>query len=563
VKFYKRQPGNESANISNHRPRSIAWVLLLASAAAVLLTGLAGTALVLSAQNPSPASLRRPALWIGLAIACCLTLLSLGLRALRWIFLLRRSETRIPIRDAYIGYFAGLSLLLAPFLVGEIAVRAYVLRQRGGVPVASTAVVNIWERFLDVAALAAIMATLAFASGQGGATVAALFGGVGATMLPPVRRRCLQAAVLIGKRVGYFAGDQALPDFSRLTNSRAWLVGLATSVVAWLIPGVAFWILASTLGPAYGLGRAEYSYASSTLAGGLVLAPGGILVVGGRLLGELRDAGFSDAAAALSVMGIRFATTGLSTALGAVSLVIHARSRPASTTHFDEIADAYDVQIPQARREALLTRKTELMRDVIVRQGIGRRGLDVGCGQGWYVARMRELGFDVVGIDASPAQALLAARNIGSPDLVRIGSALHISAADASYDFVYTINVLHHLPSVADQRAAFAELIRVLRPGGLIFVHEINTRNMVFRFYMGYVFPSLNCIDEGVERWILPHRLGRYTHIPVIDLRYFTFLPEFVPAPLVRLLAPLERLLEASRLGPYSAHYMAVLQKPV
>ena len=33
-------------------------------------------------------------------------------------------ETRIPIRDAYIGYFAGLSLLFAPFLLGEIAVRA-------------------------------------------------------------------------------------------------------------------------------------------------------------------------------------------------------------------------------------------------------------------------------------------------------------------------------------------------------------------------------------------------------------------------------------------------------
>ncbi len=527
------------------------------------MTGLAGTVLVLSAQNPSPALLRRPALWFALAAASGLTLVSLGLRAMRWIFLLRRSETRIPIRDAYIGYFAGLSLLLAPFLVGEISVRAYVLRQRGGVPAATTAVVNIWERLLDVAALAAIMAILAFTSGERSATVAGLFGGVGLTMLRPVRRLCLQAAVLIGQRVAHLAGDHALPDFSRLTNSRAWLVGLVTSVMAWVIPGGAFWILASALGSGYSLGRAEYSYASSTLAGGLVLAPGGILVVGGRLLGELRDAGFSDAAAALCVMGIRFATAGLSTALGVVSLVVHARSRPASATHFDEIADAYDVQIPHARREALLTRKTELMRDVIVGQRIGRRGLDVGCGQGWYVARMRELGFDVVGIDASPGQAVLAARNIGSPDLVRIGSALQISAADASYDFVYTINVLHHLPSVADQRAAFAELTRVLRPGGLIFVHEINTRNMLFRFYMGYVFPSLNCIDEGVERWILPHRLGGYTRIPVIDLRYFTFLPEFVPARLVRLLTPLERFLEASRLAPYSAHYMAVLQKPV
>jgi ubiquinone/menaquinone biosynthesis C-methylase UbiE len=298
------------------------------------------------------------------------------------------------------------------------------------------------------------------------------------------------------------------------------------------------------------------------LAGGLLLAPGGVLVVGGRLLADLRDAGFDEAAAASAVLAIRLATTGLSTALGGVFLLVHIRSRPMSPSHFDEIADAYDVQIPRARREALLTRKTELMREVIAAQGTGGTGLDVGCGQGWYVARMRQLGFEVVGIDSSPGQAALAAHNVGSPDLIRIGSALDIRAPDASYDFVYTINVLHHLASVGDQRAAFAEILRVLKPGGLIFVHEINTRNLLFRFYMGYVFPSLNCIDEGVERWLLPNRLEHYTDSPVIDIRYFTFLPDFVPGFVARLLALFERRLEKSPLGIYSAHYMAVLRKP-
>ena len=48
---------------------------------------------------------------------------------------------------------------------------------------------------------------------------------------------------------------------------------------------------------------------------------------------------------------------------------------------------------------------------------------------------------------------------------------------------------------------------------------------------------------------------------PVDHVRYFTFLPEFLPGPLVRLLAPIERLLEASPLRVYSAHYLAVLRK--
>jgi SAM-dependent methyltransferase len=144
---------------------------------------------------------------------------------------------------------------------------------------------------------------------------------------------------------------------------------------------------------------------------------------------------------------------------------------------------------------------------------------------------------------------------------VAVGSVLDIPEPDASCDFVYTINVLHHLASVEEQRRAFKELLRVLRPGGLLFVHEINTRNILFRFYMGYVFPSLNCIDEGVERWLLPTRMAMYTDAPLVDIRYFTFFPDFLPQPVVRLLSPIERALEASSLNVYSAHYMAVLRK--
>jgi ubiquinone/menaquinone biosynthesis C-methylase UbiE len=265
----------------------------------------------------------------------------------------------------------------------------------------------------------------------------------------------------------------------------------------------------------------------------------------------------------VTVLGVRLATVGVAMALGVVFVLIHLRiAQRLDASHFDAIANAYDVQIPEARRAALVERKTALMREAIHRLGGGRLGLDVGCGQGAYVARMRALGFDVVGIDASPGQVAMATRNVGAPGLVTAGSVLRIPSKAEAYDFAYTINVLHHLPSVDDQRLAFAELFRVLRPGGLLFVHEINTRNILFRFYMGYVFPSLNCIDEGIERWLLPDGFGVYTDVPVIDIRYFTFLPEFLPAPAIRLLGPLERRLEQSRLARFSAHYMAVLRKP-
>ena len=538
------------------------WVLLTASAVAVLLVGVLATLLVVGKVGAWP-SVPARFLW-RFAGACALTIASLSLRSLRWVFLLRRAETRIPIRDAYIGYLVGFSLLFAPFLLGETSVRALLNRRRGGVPFHTTAVVNVWERALDMVALGLIAAVLALAMGQRSGWAYATLVGVALMLIDPVRRLMLGLVIgtlALGARLLEPNGLQPR-HFDRLASHSAWLTALTTSVVAWMLPGLGLWLIAGALSETVSLPHAELSYAQSVATGGVMLAPGGVLVAGRQMIESLTGQGTPGQLATLIALAVRLATAGVSIALGVLCVLMHLlAAATSSVTHFDDIADAYDVQIPESRRHALLDLKTTIMHQVIAARGAGRRGLDVGCGQGAYVARMRQLGFDVSGIDVSPGQILLAARNVGAPGAVRVGSVLEIPAADVSFDFLYVINVLHHLSSVEEQKRAFAELFRVLVPGGLLFVHEINTRNILFRFYMGYVFPSLNCIDEGVERWLLPHRMQPYTATPVAEVRYFTFLPDFIPQAVARVLSPIERLLEQSPMRVYSAHYMAVLVK--
>jgi SAM-dependent methyltransferase/uncharacterized membrane protein YbhN (UPF0104 family) len=542
-------------------PRRFIVVAALAATAAVAAAGVVVSGVVLRVTDV-PAATVPPLFWAALLFGLATTITGLWLRATRFAFLLRRSGIRLPLWPVMTSYLAGFALLLVPLFVGEIAIRAWLLR-RHGVPVASPIALGIWERVADLAAILTIGGVFSIvrdpANPAGWIEVA-----VAASLLAAPLRRGLASAMA---RAVDWPLQRLAPRSDRLppqtaagvSTLRAWIVTWAVSIVIWFMPGLGFWAIVSAAGGDLPLTAALASLARSELLAAIVLAPAGVAVVGTSLVFQLIALGVPEPISGLAVLGLRLTSGGAALTFGAVMLWLAWRTRPAHDDHFDVIAHAYDVQIPEARRRALLDRKMSL---IVANLPTGARcGADAGCGQGAAVAWLRERGYGVIGVDTSAGQVASAERRFG-PGTARLGSVLSLPFADASLDFIYTVNVLHHLPDETAQRAAFTELARVVRPGGRVFVHEINTTNPLFRIYMGYVFPLLNAIDEGTERWIRPALLPRLADGNLLATEYFTFFPEFMPQALATRLRPVEAWLEAGRLRRWSAHYMAVIERP-
>lgn len=110
-----------------------------------------------------------------------------------------------------------------------------------------------------------------------------------------------------------------------------------------------------------------------------------------------------------------------------------------------------------AERESFLDR---------LRDSDCRRLLEVGAGTGQDSAYFQDSGLDVVAVDLSPAM-VARCREKGIQAFVR--DFLHLGFPPESFDAVYALNCLLHVPN-RDLPAVLDAIRTVLRPGGLFFL---------------------------------------------------------------------------------------------
>lgn len=234
--------------------------------------------------------------------------------------------------------------------------------------------------------------------------------------------------------------------------------------------------------------------------------------------------------------------------------------------YFDKLAEKYDQQIPQHVRQYLCVKKTDIIINNLANHfptnPTKLHGLDCGCGTGWHVKRLLEQAIDVAGVDISEAMIRLAISNNGPKAHFRIASTTHLPFTNSAFDFVYYINVIHHLTSQNKQNQAFSEARRVLKEHGYLYVFDMNVQSLLFRIYMNYIFPRTNQIDHDQdEKWLPANYYKNLAGWKLIDVKYFTIIPNIVPRVGFQTLVKIEEIFEKYTSNRVGAHYCISLQK--
>jgi ubiquinone/menaquinone biosynthesis C-methylase UbiE len=171
--------------------------------------------------------------------------------------------------------------------------------------------------------------------------------------------------------------------------------------------------------------------------------------------------------------------------------------------------------------------------------------LEIGCGSGYWLREFTKWGGspnNMIGIDVVPARTQEARRLCPQGMTIDYGNAAELSFPDSTFDLVLQFTVFSSILDVATRQKAASEMIRVVKPDGLIIWYDFFVRKPGNH--------AVHAITRGEILQLFPR-----CHI---DLHRISLAP-----PLARMLAPYSwltcYLLERSRL--FNAHYLGAICK--
>ena len=148
------------------------------------------------------------------------------------------------------------------------------------------------------------------------------------------------------------------------------------------------------------------------------------------------------------------------------------------------------------------------------------QALDVGCGRGVIHPCLAGAFQSLTGVDVAP-QTIELARQANRWVQYQTFDGGHLPFANASFQLVFSINVLHHV-QLPRRQAFVTELRRVTAPGGLVVIFEHNPYNLLTRYAVSRCPFDCDAVLLAARQG---KRLLREAGLARVRCRYITFTP--------------------------------------
>jgi SAM-dependent methyltransferase len=143
-----------------------------------------------------------------------------------------------------------------------------------------------------------------------------------------------------------------------------------------------------------------------------------------------------------------------------------------------------------------------ILPDALARVNLGPRVIEVGPGPGFTTNVLLRTSGHVTAVELDPVLAGQLRARLGDADVdIVVGDAKATGLPAAAFTGAASFNMFHHIPTDADQDDVFAELSRVLAPGGQLLLTDGFDSEDVRRFHQGDTY-------HPVDPATLPDRLG-------------------------------------------------------
>jgi ubiquinone/menaquinone biosynthesis C-methylase UbiE len=173
--------------------------------------------------------------------------------------------------------------------------------------------------------------------------------------------------------------------------------------------------------------------------------------------------------------------------------------------HYDRVASAYLTNLGYPHTEEYMKYWDRVLLEE-VREPLGTVA-EICCGAGEASWMMRDRVTRAVGVDISTAMLARARQRLPHDRFAFLqGDATRLPLRDASFDAVFMLGGIHH---VNDRDALFAQVFRILKPGGRFYFREPLNDFFAWRWSRAIIYRLSPALDAGTE-----HPLQRDPTIP-------------------------------------------------